>query len=232
MRHSPTTLGVVALFACLPASAAGGGEILPGPAEGRTELRFAVAEVSLAPAVLKPGGAAKLEVALSPKPGFIWHEATLRPARAEVVVPEGWTAEPKELALPAAETPAGTREFRVALTPGADVSESMTLVLKLAYGVRPAKAKGSDAAGEVLFEEAKVTVELPALAEPAAPAEAVGSATDPATGSAAGETPRPEPPRPRAGGGSPVLPALFFALAAMLVLGGVAMAIRRARSRR
>lgn len=226
MRRVACIFGLVSGLAAAPAAVAG--ELLPGPAEGRTELRFATAEVGLAPAVVKPGGRAKLEVALSPRAGFQWHEASLRPARAEIVVPGGWTAEPKELALPEAQTPAGRREFTVSLRAGADVAESTTLVVKLDYGVRPGKPP-EGGVREVFFEEAKVTIELPALAEPAVPAEAVG----PEKGSDAGHPTPPGGPAPpaRAKGGSPLLPALFFALAAVLVLGGVAMAMRSARAR-
>jgi len=170
-------------------------------------------------------------VALSPRNGIVSHEADLRTSRVEVDVPDGRSAEPKVFPLPELDTPTSRREFTVELAAAADVTESATLVLRLDYGVAPAKieakAKGGDAAADGFFEEARLTGDLPVLAEPAVPAEPVAAKPAPESD----PPPRPEPPpSPQAEGGSPILPALFFALAAALVLGGVAMAIRRSRS--
>ena len=165
------------------APAAVAAETLPDRAEGVTGLRFTVAEVRLSPAAVRAGGRALLAVALSPRDGFVWHEADLRTSRVEVVVPDGWSAEPKVFPLPALDTPTSRREFTVELAAAADVTESATLVLRLDYGVAPAKikakAKGSDAAADVFFEEARLTLDLPVLAEPAVPAEPVAGSKSP-----------------------------------------------------
>ena len=228
MKSNRTTFSALAALGCVLAQVASAAETLPDRAEGVTGLRFAVAEVRLSPAAVRAGGAARLDIALLPRSGFHWHEAKLRPSRVVIVIPEGWSAEPKELALVGADTPTGRREFTVELTAGADVTESAGLVLKLDYGVRPATAKGSGGSPGVFFEEARLTVDLPVLAEPAVPAQPVGPKPAPESDPPPLAEP---PPRPRAEGGSPLLPALFFALAAALVLGGVAMAIRRSRGR-
>ncbi|MHC4504198.1 MAG: hypothetical protein ACYTFI_12900, partial [Planctomycetota bacterium] len=229
MRRVASIFGLVLFLGfglgLVAAPAAVAAEVLPDRAEGVTGLHFTVAEVRLSPAAVRAGGAARLEVALSPRDGFVWHEADLRPSRVVVVVPDGWSARPKELPLPGVDTPTSRREFTVELAAGADVTENATLVMELDYGVAPAKirakAKGSDAGADVFFEEARLTVDLPVLAEPAVPAEPVEVKPAPESDP---PPPAEPPPRPRAEGGSPILPALFFALAAVLVLGGVAMA--------
>jgi hypothetical protein len=258
----------VAVLACLLDLA--GGSVLPGPAEGEAEFRYADVVCSVAPSVVRPGGAAELTVRLTPRAGVAWHEAPLAPSRVGVRPDAGWAADVAEIALPPAETPQSPRQFAVRLRAGGELTGYEVIELRIRYGVRvegPAAGEdmGEDAgvnrsdekAGEradeekedekraggpppahVVFEQATLTVELPAALPAMALPAARGENED--DGDRDGRDPGLDPtapvaPLPRRAGppedtrGSPVVPALVFALAAALVFVGLAAWIRGKR---
>ena len=239
--------------------AGGTGRKLPGPAEGGAEFRYTEAHCSLTPSVVRPGEETTLTVRLTPKTGATWHEARLVPSRVEIRPPKGWTVRESELALSAPESPGGPREFTVRLTPraaeergvqGAPHEEGTggeVLVLCIRYGVRldfgPPGETGSRAAGpsehvsqtagaaspevfspEVIFEVATLAVELPAAALPAVESEEGGGPRLPEGVASLPEAEGLDDER-----GSPLLPALFFALATAMVFAGLALWVRRRR---
>ncbi len=239
------------------------GAVLPGPAEGRTEFRYTEAHCSLTPSVVKPGEETTLTVRLTPRAGATWHEARLVPSRVEIRPPKGWTVQESDLALPAPESPGGPREFTVRLTPRADEERGgqwgraaegtggEVLELRICYGVRldfgPPGETGSRAAGpsekaavspgvispEVIFEEATLAVELPAVLLAASlPTADSGNRGGKGPGLPGGVAALPEAEGLDDERGSPLLPALFFALATAMVFAGLALWVRRRNSPR
>ncbi len=108
-----------------------------------------------------------------------------------------------------------------------------TLIVNLRYAVRGTSAGGPIPEGEIRFEEARLTLELPSAERPVEAAEP----TEPAAGAeaegespAAGSDTRVAEPPGRDDGAGPLLPALVFAVAAILVLAVVAGAIMRSRA--
>jgi len=219
-------LSIVAAFPVVSSAA----ETAP-PAEGTVALHYATVTATLVPARVSPGGEGVLRISLVPAKGLVWHEAALVPSRVDVYPPAGWEAEPSEPELPMPEEPEGTRAERaiaVRVTAGPSAEARRKFDIEIRYGVKDAAADGP---GKVYFEDVRLEVELPP--PELDPAVAVGA---PGGGGRAGmlslkAAPRARP-EPDSGGGSPVLPMIFFAAASLLVLAGVAMALRRARSSR
>lgn len=213
--------GLLGVFACLSGMSVAAEP--PASAEGRAALGFATVDARLTPARVDPGGEGSLEVVLVPAEGFEWHEAPLVPSRVDVYAPAGWEAEPAELVLPAAGAPAGARVFEVRIRAGPVAVGRRKLDIELRYGVRRVATDASDG-GKVYFEDVRLEVELPGeILDPAEEVVALGPLLVRPAARRARE--------PDERGGSPVLPALFFALASVLVLAGVGVALRRARRR-
>ncbi|MHC4252791.1 MAG: hypothetical protein ACYS9X_27045, partial [Planctomycetota bacterium] len=198
----------------------------PAPAEGAAALRFATVTARLTPPRIDPGERGLLEITLVPAEGFAWHEAPAVPSRVDVYPPAGWEAEPAELELPLPEGPEGDRAeraFAVTVTAGPSAEGRRKLDLEISYGVRDARGD-APGGGKVCFEDVRLEVEVPP--PELAPAREVGVPGTPGT---LVMRPAPRPPRePEVRGGSPVLPVLFFMVASLLVLAGVAVAVRRA----
>jgi len=222
----------VAMTICCASMATAAPAPDPAPAEGSLALRFATVTASLTPARLSPGGEGVLEVTLVPADGYVWHEAPFVPSRVDVYPPAGWEAEPSEPDLPMPEGPEDTRAgraFAVTVTAGPSAEARRKLDLEIRYGVRDAADDGPGRP-KVYFEDVRLEVGLP---QPELdPAVEVGA---PGGGGKAGmlslkATPLARP-EPDAGGGSPVLPMVFFTVASLLVLAGITMALRRARRR-
>ena len=244
------------LLACLLDLA--GGAVLPGPAEGAAEFRYADVSCAVTPSVVRPGGSAELTVRLTPRAGATWHEARLAPSRVEVRPDAGWTADVIEIALPPAETPQSPRQFTVRLRAGGELTGYEVLELRMRYGVRVERPTvgedvGEDAGGEagvdrsdekhagrppppqVVFEQATLAVQLPAALPAAAHPVDKGEDEDKDERDLGPGPAAPVAPLPRLAGppederGSPVVPALVFALAAALVFVGLAAWIRGKR---
>ncbi len=209
------------------------------PAEARVVLRYATVTARVTPARVAPGGEGVLEVALVPLEGHVWHEAPFVPSRVDVYPPAGWRAEPAELELPHASPPPDAeapdaqpmeRKFSVTITAGPSAEGRRKLDLEIRYAVRDSRS-GAPGGPRVFFEDVRLEVDLPP--PELAPATTVGVPGVPGSPKKPGVLvmrAAPRPPREDdATGGSPVLPALFFMMASLLVLAGVAMAVKRAR---
>jgi hypothetical protein len=189
------------------------------PADGSVALRFATVTATLTPARLPPSGEGLLKMTLVPAKDFVWHEAPFIPSRVDIYPPAGWEAEPAEFELPAAQDPTGSqqRTFTITVTAGPSAEGRRKLDVEIKYGVKDASGKG-----KVYFEDVRLEVELP-------PPELAPAIEIPAPGVSAKPGTLVLRPAPQPKGGSPVLPALFFATVALLVLAGIAIAVKRAR---
>jgi len=219
---------LLCIAAALPRISFAAGQV--APAEGTVALRFATVTATLTPARVSPGGEGILRISLVPAEGLAWHEAPLGPSRVDVYPPAGWEAEPSEPELPMSEGPEGTRAeraFAVTVTAGPPAEARRKLDIEIRYGVRDAD---DDGPGKVYFEDVRLEVALPPPElEPAVKVGAPGGARE--DGMLALRVEPPVRPGPDPEGGSPVLPMIFFAAASLLVLAGLAMAVRRARRR-
>jgi len=224
MRARATLLLCIA--AALPGMSSAAEHV--APAEGSVALRFATVTATLTPARVRPGGEGVLRISLVPAEGLSWHDAPFVPSRVDVYPPAGWEAKPSEPELPMPEESEDTRAeraFAVRVTAGPSAEARRKLDLEIRYGVRDA---ANPARAKVYFEDVRLEVELPPPElDPAVEVGALGGSRKSGILSLK-VTPRARP-EPDSGGGSPVLPTIFFAAASLLVLAGLAMAIKRAR---
>jgi hypothetical protein len=228
MRARAVALGIC-LARIAVAAPASGPDPAAAPAEASVVLRYATVTARVTPARVAPGGEGVLEVALVPVEGFAWHEAPFVPSRVDVYPPAGWGAEPAEFELPpaAAEAQSMERGFDVTITAGPSAEGRRKLDLEIRYAVRDLRA-GARGGSKVYFEDVRLEVDLPP--PELAPATAVGVPDAQRKPGALTMRAAPRPPgEDDAPGGSPVLPAVFFMMASLLVLAGVAMAVKRTR---
>jgi len=221
--------GLAVLLCCVATPAAEP----PGEATGRTKLRFAVLDCALDPPAVAPGREATLHAGLVPRAGLVWHDARLVPAKVSVTTPEGWSAEPATLDIPPPDGPGARRAFVVRLAVGAEVTGAEELVLTLSYGVRVDSGPAApDEPPTVFVENANVAIPIPAdistnLRESLPEEASAGEGAPPPD-----RDRTPPGAAPDDGQASPILPALFLAAAAALVMGGLAAFVRRARRER
>jgi len=205
------------VFAFAPA-VIGATERVPGPATGGSTLRYVVLSAELSPSELGRGQVGTLAVSMVPREGFAWRDARLAPPSVTVTVPADWRATPENPALSPIGAPKGRRGFTVDVMRGRAEG-------KVALSLRFACVSTSgDEFGKLFIEEADVELDVPSGGSDRE-AIAVTEHTGPAAPSDEERDTRP----PGDEAGSPLMPALFFAGATVLLLAGIAVSMRKAR---
>jgi hypothetical protein len=213
----------IACAACVWAASvpAAFGRELPGAAEGGGGLRYACLEATLDPPDLMPGLTAVLTVSIEPRPEYLWYDALLAAPSIQFNLPAGWSVQGDAPGLSPIGAPRGRRSFRVSVARSTGAADG-AIELALRYGV---VSSVSGTGGALFVEEAYVSIAVPATGMVSA-SEAVGPGTARiAPGGAAGADVDGESRR-----SSPLVPALVFAAATVLVLTGIAVSFRHAKA--
>jgi hypothetical protein len=194
---------------------------LPGPASGTTELRYSTIEIAMSPPAPLSGQRARLTVLLKPKPGLEWRQPRLVPWTARVVPPEGWSADPAEPAFEAAGPSGAWQEIATTLTRGGRTSKA-ALLLELTCALGGTSGEFFD---KLLIEKSRITVAMPNAGITAEAATELA----PVLGIEFPEEPGADTTDDARDGASPIMPAVFFALATCLVMTGIAVSMRHSR---